>query len=574
MPRGNTASAIDGREHKNTDLGKTKLRQEWNARLTDDERGSLADAIHGRATGDRVYSADEAKEYALEHSFQNASVVSEKRLKAEALKYGVGSVLPEDVADITQHPEVIAETRAGQLMTTTKTVSRDEVAFLQFALDGQRRQRPLVQSPDAETLAGLSAEQRKAALHILTSRDTVTGVVGKAGTGKTTMMRTTRDAIESIPGRHVFAFAPSSQASRGVLAKEGFKDAQTLAMLLKNEKLQEKTKGQILWVDEAGLVSAKDMRKLMDVAKKNGNRVILSGDYTQHASVEAGDAFRLLEKEAGVKLARLTEIRRQKMPGYRKAIEAISQGTGEGARKGFDAVDKMGWIVESGHKERHGLLVADYLRAVDESKSALIISPTHAEGERLTAELRETLKERGAIGKERAFKVRRGIVWSEAQKGDARNYELGMVVDFHDAVAGVRQFSRGLRKTVGGFKKGEAVVVIATDRESVTVLRGTGLKVFFRFIHRRLSMSAAPESFPSARATVSGSPRMASQRSRARPKERASITAIFSPSRALPRKATSESITANCSRKPGATWRWDTSIPPTPPRAKPLTGSS
>ena len=45
------------------------------------------------------------------HSFQNASAVSEKRLKAEALKYAVGSVLPEDVADIAQHPEVIAETK-------------------------------------------------------------------------------------------------------------------------------------------------------------------------------------------------------------------------------------------------------------------------------------------------------------------------------------------------------------------------------------------------------------------------------------------------------------------------------
>jgi hypothetical protein len=117
-------------------------------------------------------------------------------------------------------------------------------------------------------LAGLSDEQKKAALHILNSRDTMTGVVGKAGTGKTTMMRATRDALESEPGRHVYAFAPSAQASHNVLAKEGFKDAETLAMLLKSEKLQEKTKGQILWVDEAGLVSSKDMRALMDIERK------------------------------------------------------------------------------------------------------------------------------------------------------------------------------------------------------------------------------------------------------------------------------------------------------------------
>jgi hypothetical protein len=36
-------------------------------------------------------------------------------------------------------------------------------------------------------------------------------------------------------------FLRRPQASSGVLKKEGFKDAETLEMLLKNEKLQEQT---------------------------------------------------------------------------------------------------------------------------------------------------------------------------------------------------------------------------------------------------------------------------------------------------------------------------------------------
>jgi conjugative relaxase-like TrwC/TraI family protein len=471
---GKHAIGYYGREHKNSALGRNELRKEWNARLSDDERAALADATHGRAVGDRTYSADEAKEYALAHSFQNFSAVSEKKLKAEALKYAVGSVLPEAVADIARHAEVIAETRGGQLMTTTKTVLRNEISMLQFAKDGQRKQQPFMKEVNKDALAGLSEEQKKAALHLLESRDTVTGVVGKAGTGKTTMMRATRDVLESEPGRHVFAFAPSSQASRGVLKKEGFEDAETLEMLLTNEKLQEKTKGQIVWVDEAGLVSSVDMRRLMELAKKNGNRVILSGDYTQHSSVEAGDAFRLLEKEAGVKLARLTEIRRQTHPGYKKAVEAISQGTAKAAQKGFDALDKMGWVIEAKSEERHALLVSDYLQAVEQGKSALIIAPTHAEGQKLTDELRSVLKERGALGKEKEFIVRRSTNWSEAQKRDVRNYEPGMVVDFHEAVAGTRKRTNGSRATVGGFKKGEAVVVMGRNSDAVTVMRQDG----------------------------------------------------------------------------------------------------
>src|SRR5262249_31169584 len=139
------------------------------------------------------YTAQEAKDYALEHSFERSSAVSEKRLKAEALKYAVGSLLPQDVADLSQHPEVIAQKRDGQVMTTTKTVLRDEIAMLQFAKDGQRKFKPFISEVPSDALAGLSDEQRKAAREVLTSRDQVTGVIGKAGTGKTRMMRATID---------------------------------------------------------------------------------------------------------------------------------------------------------------------------------------------------------------------------------------------------------------------------------------------------------------------------------------------------------------------------------------------
>ena len=77
------------------------------------------------------------------------------------------------------------------------------------------------------------------------------------------------------------------------------------------------------------------------------------------------------------------------------------------------------------------MLVADYLKAAEDGKSALIIAPTHAEGEKLTEELRAALKERGAIGKEQEFIARRSTGWTDAQKGDVRNYEPGMVVEFH-----------------------------------------------------------------------------------------------------------------------------------------------
>lgn len=462
---GKHAIGYYGREHKTLEKGKAALRAEWASRLSPEERLALEKVSAGHESQARVITPAEAIEYSLDHSFERVSASSEKRVMAEALRYGVGSVLPEQVRGISERDDVAAVDVEGQRMMTTRKVLSEEVGMLKFAREGHDRFAPLCREIGA--LAGLSPEQREAARHVLLSRDRVTGIRGGAGTGKTRMMKTTIAAIEDGATEpngsysKVFVFAPSAQASRGVLRNEGFANAETLERLLVDEKLQGETRGQVLWVDEAGMISSRSMQRLFEVARKQECRIILSGDYRQHASVEAGDSFRLLESEAGVRLAELRKIRRQKDPQYRKAVEEISAGTAKGAKRGFDRLDRMGAIIEANSDERHPMLVADYLNAVDDGKSALIIAPTHAEGERLTETLRHELKERGALGNEREFIVRRPTQWTDAQKRDARNYEPGMVVEFHQATSGERHRVNGKRETTGGFERGAKAVVIS-----------------------------------------------------------------------------------------------------------------
>jgi len=476
---GKHAIGYYGREHKTLDQGKTELRAEWASRLSGEEREALDNVAAGGGSRVRKVAPAEAMTYSLDHSFERVSAISEKRLKAEALRYGVGSVLPEQVEGLAKRDDVVAVDVEGQRMMTTRKVLASEVSMLTFARDGHDRFAPFCK--EVGPLAGLSEEQNQAAKHVLQSRDRVVGIRGGAGTGKTRMMKETIAAIENgapeLGGFYskVFVFAPSSQASRGVLREEGFKNADTLERLLIDEKLQKQTRGQVLWVDEAGMISSRSMQRLFEVARKQECRVILSGDYRQHASVEAGDSFRLLESEAGVRLAELKKIRRQNDPQYRKVVEEISRGTALGAKKGFDRLDRMGAIIEATSDERHKLLVADYLQAASDGKSALIIAPTRAEGKRLTEELRDALKERGALGAEREFTVRRPTYWTDAEKQDARNYEPGMVVEFHQATSGERHRANGKRETTGGFERGAKAVVIAGG-ETVWLQREDGTR--------------------------------------------------------------------------------------------------
>ncbi len=254
-----------------------------------------------------------------------------------------------------------------------------------------------------------------------------------------------QEAVAGIEagGHRVFTFAPSAESSRGTLRKEGFQDAQTVVHLLKNESLHSQLHGQVLWIDEAGLLSARQMRGIFLLAEKQDCRVILSGDTAQHTSVERGDALRLLEIYARLKAAQLTEIRRQKSQQYRDAVRDLANGD---ARRGFEKLDRMGAIKELPENERYKQLATDYADAVAGRKTALVVSPTHAEGERVTAEIREELKKRGKLGTDER-KLTRLInqQWTEAQRSNPQSYHSGQIVQFHQNGPG---FTRGQRLTV------------------------------------------------------------------------------------------------------------------------------
>ena len=84
------------REKKGSALGWERLRKEWNTRLTDRERDTLA-VVHRR---ERVVAKPERGEkgavnHAIEHSFVREAVVPERKIITEALKRGIGSVTVE-----------------------------------------------------------------------------------------------------------------------------------------------------------------------------------------------------------------------------------------------------------------------------------------------------------------------------------------------------------------------------------------------------------------------------------------------------------------------------------------------
>lgn len=441
-PRAKSELGAKTREAKIKQFSFSQLQESWRERMSEQEKGALAQLarrIGGRPESSDANAATRSVEHAIAHEFERKSVVSERTLLARALKHGVGKATVDQVKRQLGRANLITANRQGRRMVTTRNVLAEEQKIVEFARNGRGTCRSLVGKLDRFTRDWLNQDQQNAVRHIAESRDRVILLRGVAGVGKTTLMQEAVETIEKT-GTKVFAFAPSAEASRGVLRGDGFKDADTVAMLLKDPRKQRAVAGNVIWIDEAGLLGTKTLSQVFTLAEKANARVLLSGDRFQHGSVERGAALRLLEEEAGLTPANVKEIQRQR-GAYKTAVKALSEGR---VAEGFKRLDELGWIREVAGADRYRQLASDYVKSLSEKKSVLVVSPTHLEGNRITAEIRRQLREAGALGQEEhRFTTLQNAHLTEAERQDSTNYIPGFdAIVFHQNGKGFRRGQR------------------------------------------------------------------------------------------------------------------------------------
>lgn len=459
------------------------LRELWRSWLSDAERKQLDEAkspsVHSLAVKKEKEAlvAQHALEKAGEHLFERKSVVKETQLKAEALKRSYGQAEPHDIKQQFEQGDYYQRSIRGRDYVTTPKAVREENRMLEHVRQGRGRFEPLnaLYEPQTEFL---NDEQREAIAHALKDTNSVTIISGGAGTGKTTLMKEVKAGIEAanIPFR---GFAPSAAASRGVMRAEGFQSADTMAQLLVNQELQEQVKGGVIWLDEAGLIGNKDMNAVFAIAKQQNSRILLTGDVRQHASVAAGDALRILEKEGEIPVVRINAIQRQRgRESYKAVVQLAAAGQVDAS---LHKLDRMGNVIQEadGHK-RLERLASDYTKAVAKGQSALVISPTHLEGRNVSDVIRQKLKDAGTLkGKERSFLQLKSTHWTEENKSDATHYQnQEYQIEFHQNAPGHRRGDRwqvmqdsGEEGKLSGQKDGKAGKVELGVSSRFTVYR-------------------------------------------------------------------------------------------------------
>ena len=286
----------------------------------------------------------------------------------------------------------------------------------------------------------LTEGQREAVRTILLSRDRIVAVQGVAGSGKTTMLR---EVLGLIGERKAILLAPSAAAAR-VLADETGARVRTLQWFLtrygdlgnagKMARAQREHEGSVLVLDESSMTSTAQMHLLMRLSERlRIARLVLVGDSGQLHAVGAGEPFRALQ-DAGIAMAEMDEILRQRDPGLKRAVEALQQG------RAAEAVRGLGEVREVPHEEL-GAEAARLWLALDEEQRAgtAILAPTHFIRAEIHRVVREGLAREGVLhGRE--FEIERYVNrhLTAAQRADVRNHEPGDIVIFHSRVPPLR----------------------------------------------------------------------------------------------------------------------------------------
>lgn len=250
----------------------------------------------------------------------------------------------------------------------------------------------------------LSDEQRAAIEHV-TRAGRIAAVVGRAGAGKTTMMKAAREAWE-LAGYRVIGGTLAGKAAEG-LQKEAGIESRTLAAweLRWKEGREALSDNTIMVIDEAGMVASKQMAFVVETAVRMGAKLVLIGDPEQLQPIEAGAAFRAIVERIGY--AELQRIYRQREEWMRTASLDLARGN---VAKAITAYGGHGRVIgEQLKAQAITSLVAAWDREYDPAKSSLILAHLRRDVRELNRLAREKMVERGVVGEGHAFRTEDGM---------------------------------------------------------------------------------------------------------------------------------------------------------------------
>jgi conjugative relaxase-like TrwC/TraI family protein len=343
-------------------------------------------------------SAQLAVSYATDRNLEREAVVDDRTLLRDALtrsmgELSVGAITTEfeDRVDAGEYVAVRQPPGAAARAFTTPEMIALERETIERMRAGQHTQPALaseaIQQKINRAYPQLNDPQRAAVQQILASRDQVQALDGIAGAGKTTTLAAIRDATERA-GYAVEGFAPTSRAAQQ-LAEAGIPTS-TLQHHLARQATEDRDFPRLYVLDESSLASTRQVHAFLHRLEPE-DRVLLVGDVRQHQAVEAGRPYQQLQ-EAGIAVARLDTVVRQRDPALKHVVEQLARGHVDEAVHDLERQGRVHEVVD--REDRLRIIARAYANQPD---GTLIVSPDNESRRALNQIIHSVLQVHGNV---------------------------------------------------------------------------------------------------------------------------------------------------------------------------------
>ena len=253
--------------------------------------------------------------------------------------------------------------------------------------------------------AGLTEEQRAAIAHVC-GPARIAAVIGRAGAGKSTMLKAAREAW-AAQGYRVLGAALAGKAAEGLEASSGIA-SRTLASWERSwergrDQLQ---RGDVFVIDEGGMVCSKQLARFIAAVERAGAKIVLVGDPDQLQPINAGAAFRAIAERTG--FVTLEQIQRQRHAWQREASMAFA---GSRTAEGLALYAERGAVQFRDDKAAAmNALIEDVLSDMTSHPkgSRLVLAHRRADVRALNEAIRAGWRETGALGEEKIYQTDEG----------------------------------------------------------------------------------------------------------------------------------------------------------------------
>jgi Ti-type conjugative transfer relaxase TraA len=381
--------------------------------------GSWKQAENEARLADAQQTAKVEPETVLERLTDKQTTFTERDLNRLLKKAGLDDMAEREAAkqQALSHPECVKLYDANGQETglySTEAVRREERQVMDRATKimgragGQVSDQARNQALKSKTL---DPEQREA-FDVMTARNRLCVIQGRAGAGKSYTMGAAREAFEA-DGWRVVGLAPTNTVSRD-MQKDGFKEASTVhSELLRQEGRRTNPRSRtkawdsktVVFVDEAAMLDNRTLNRLLEQVEQSGAKVVMVGDDAQLASIQRGGMYTEIRHKSDQAL--ISQVRRQEQDWMKQASMNLADGK---VHEAIQLYKEHGCI--KGSDKPVEALLSEWKRDVARNPDAnrFIYAGTNAEVNRINEECSRTLREMGKVQEGIAYECKKGVL--------------------------------------------------------------------------------------------------------------------------------------------------------------------